>query len=231
VHGPDGLRLASLRRQRMVLAAAQVDFERRNFTKGNQMIVSDEKSRMLGSKTDTFTNNSVAAVFAQHEGAERAVKELKDSGFDVKKLSIIGSDYHSEEDVVGFYNTGDRMAFWGKTGAFWGGLWGLLFGSAFFLIPGLGPIIAAGPVVAWIVGALEGAIVVGGVSALGAGLIGLGIPKDSVVKYEESLKAGKFLLVAHGTAEEVQKARDILHTASAEQIDLHEPILESALAR
>jgi hypothetical protein len=174
-------------------------------------------------------NNSVAAVFAQHSGAEKAVKELKDGGFDVKKLSIIGSDYHSEENVVGFYNTGDRMMYWGKTGAFWGGLWGLLFGSAFFLIPGLGPILAAGPVVAWIIGALEGAIVVGGVSALGAGLFSLGIPKDSIVKYEESVKAGKFLLIAHGTASEVQRARDILQNSGAEQINLHQPIAEPAL--
>ena len=89
--------------------------------------------------------NSVVAVFAQHSGAENAVKELKDSRFDVKKLSIVGSDYHSNEDVVGFYNIGDRMKYWGKTGAFWGGLWGMLFGAAFLVIPGIGPIIAAGP--------------------------------------------------------------------------------------
>jgi hypothetical protein len=172
--------------------------------------------------------NSVAAVFSQHSGAENAVKELKDGGFDVKKLSIIGSDYHSEENVVGFYNTGDRMMYWGKTGAFWGGLWGLLFGSAFLLIPGLGPIIAAGPIVTWIIAALEGAIVIGGVSALGAGLFSLGIPKDSVVKYEASIKAGKFLLIAHGTADEVQHARNILQNSGAEQINIHHPAVESA---
>ena len=60
---------------------------------------------------------------------------------------------------MGLYNTGDRMKHWGKLGAFWGGLWGMLFGAAFFVIPGLGPVLAAGPVVAWIVGALEGAVV------------------------------------------------------------------------
>jgi hypothetical protein len=90
------------------------------------------------------------------------------------------------------------MKYWGKQGAFWGGLWGMLFG-AFFIIPGLGPILVAGPLVAWIVGALEGAVVVGGLSALGAGLYSIGIPKDSVVKYEAALKADKFLLLAHGT--------------------------------
>jgi hypothetical protein len=95
----------------------------------------------------------------------------------MKKLSIIGKDYSTEEGVVGFYNAGDRMKAWGKTGAFWGGLWGMLFGSALFVIPGVGPLFAAGPLVAWIVGALEGAAVGGGMSALGAGLYSVGIPK------------------------------------------------------
>jgi hypothetical protein len=171
--------------------------------------------------------NSVVAVFAQHSGAENAVKELKDSRFDVKKLSIVGSDYHSNEDVVGFYNIGDRMKYWGKTGAFWGGLWGMLFGAAFLVIPGIGPIIAAGPIVAWIIGALEGAVMVGGISALGAGLFSLGIPKDSVVKYETSIKAGKFLLIAHGTAAEVQQARSVLQSAGAEEINVHQPPVEA----
>ena len=166
--------------------------------------------------------NSVVAIFGQHTGAENAVKELKNGGFNIKKLSIIGRDYHTEDNVVGFYNTGDRMKYWGKLGAFWGGLWGVLLGAAFLFIPGVGPVVAAGSIVTWIVGALEGAVVVGGVSALGAGLFSLGIPKDSVVKYETSIKAGKFVLVANGTADEVQKARSILQTSGAEEINVHQ---------
>jgi hypothetical protein len=167
--------------------------------------------------------NSVVAVFSQHPAAENAIKELKGGGFDIKKLAVVGRDYQTEEDVVGFYNTGDRMKYWGKWGAFWGGLWGMLFGSAFLIIPGIGPVVAAGSIVAWIVASLEGAVVVGGVSALGAGLFSLGIPKNSVVKYETSIKAGKFVLVAHGTAGEVAKARDLLKTSGAEQLDSYEP--------
>ena len=53
---------------------------------------------------------------------------------------------------------------------------------------------------------------IGGLSALGAGLYSIGIPKDSVVKYELALKSDKFLLMAHGTADEVAKARDIMQT-------------------
>jgi hypothetical protein len=109
-------------------------------------------------------NNSVVAIYKSHTEAETAVKELQKSGFDMKKLSIVGRDYHTDEQVVGYYNTGDRMQHWGKLGAFWGGIWGLLFGSAFFLIPGVGPLLVAGPLVAWIVGGLEGAVILGGLS-------------------------------------------------------------------
>ena len=103
--------------------------------------------------------NSVVAIFPSHSQAEDAVRELQKDGFDMKKLSIVGKDYHTDEHVVGYYNIGDRMMYWGKLGAFWGGFWGLLFGSAFFWVPGIGPLVVAGPLVTWIVGALETAAV------------------------------------------------------------------------
>ena len=170
-------------------------------------------------------NNAVVGVYDSHTKAEASIKELQRSGFDMKKLSIVGKDYHTEEHVIGYYNAGDRMKVWGKLGAFWGGLWGMLFGSAFFLIPGIGPIMVFGPLVGWIVAALEGALVVGGLSALGAGLYSIGIPKDSIVKYETALKSDKFLVIAHGTADEVAKAKSILETTGAAEIATHEGIL------
>ena len=91
--------------------------------------------------------NSVVAVFATHEQAEGAIRELQKDGFDMKQLSIVGKDYHTEEHVVGYYTTGDRMLYWGKLGAFWGGFWGLLLGSAFFWVPGIGQLLVAGPLV------------------------------------------------------------------------------------
>src|SRR5271156_4406420 len=112
-----------------------------------------------------MSKNSVVAIFDQHTQAEVAVKELQQDGFDMKGLSIVGQDYHTDEHVVGYYTTGDRMKYWGKVGAFWGGFGGLLVGSAFFLVPGLGPILAAGPVIGWIVAGLEDAVLVGGVTA------------------------------------------------------------------
>ncbi len=168
------------------------------------------------------TKSSVVAVYDSHGKAEAAVKELQKAGFAMKNLSIVGKDYHSEEHVVGYYNTGDRMAFWGKLGAFWGGLMGLLFGSAFFFVPGIGPLVVFGPLVTWIVGALEGAVVIGGLSALGAALYSIGIPKDSIIKYEKALKADKFLVIAHGTPEQVKDAHSILDMAGASEAVIHQ---------
>ena len=168
--------------------------------------------------------NAVVGIFDSHIKAETSIKELQRAGFDMKKLSIVGKDYHPEEHVVGYYNIGDRMKVWGKLGAFWGGFWGLLFGSALFFIPGIGPLVVFGPLVSWIIGALEGAAVVGGLGALAAALYSIGIPKDSSVKYELALKSDKFLVIAHGTADEVAKAKSILDTAGATQVDVHSGI-------
>lgn len=165
--------------------------------------------------------NSVVAVYHTHTEADQAVKELQRGGVDLRKLSIVGKGYHTDEQVVGYYNTGDRMKYWGKIGAFWGGFWGLLFGSALFIIPGLGPILAAGPVVAWIVAGLEGAVEGGALGALGAGLFSIGIPKDSIVQYETALKTDQFLLIVHGTAAEVAQANDIIQTTHPVQFAQH----------
>jgi uncharacterized membrane protein len=170
--------------------------------------------------------NAVVAVFDSHSAAEESVKELEKAGFDMKKLSVVGRDYHTEEHVVGYYNTGERMRHWGKMGAFWGGLWGLLFGAAFFWVPGIGPVLVGGPLVAWIIAGLEGALFVGGLTAIGAGLYSLGIPKDSIVEYESAVKAGNYVVVAHGTAEEIERAKSILTTAKPSGLTEH--VLEPA---
>ena len=166
----------------------------------------------------TKREDSCVGVFDTHTDAENAVKELQKAGYDMKKLSIIGRDYRTEEHVIGYYNTGDRVKFWGTNGAFWGGLWGMLFSSAFMVIPGFGHLIVAGPFVSMLVGALEGAAVVGGLSAIGAALYSIGIPEDSVLRYESALKSNKFLLVVHGTGEELLKAREILENAGGSDI-------------
>ncbi len=165
--------------------------------------------------------NSCIGIYNTHVEAEDGIKELQRAGFAMKKLSIVGKGYQTEEHAAGFYNTGDRVKFWGKAGAFWGSLWGILFGWAFFWIPGIGPLIAAGPLVATILAGLEGAAAMGGLSALGAALFSIGIPKDSIVTYETALKVEKYLLIVHGTRDEVTRAKEMLSGHPGAQVHTH----------
>lgn len=145
-------------------------------------------------------HNAVVAICNTHIETEAAIKELRKASFNVKKLSIVGKDYHTDKHVVGYYNTGDCMKYWGTA------------------IPGIGPVLIAGPLLGWVLGALEEPVVTGGMTVIGAALNNLGIPKDNVLNYETALKSSKFLLLAHGTAEEVAHAQRIIQTKRAHSI-------------
>jgi hypothetical protein len=166
------------------------------------------------------------AVFDFHEEAEAALRELHHAGFDVRKLSIIGRELHSDEHAVGFYGSGERAKYWGKRGAFWGAIVGILFSPAFFWIPGVGFILTGGLVSSLLLGTLEGAAVGavagGGGSALLAALSGMGIPKDRAVRYERSIRADKFVLIAHGTPSEVERSRSILESSHNGHMQIHD---------
>ncbi|MEO8383831.1 MAG: general stress protein [Betaproteobacteria bacterium] len=167
-------------------------------------------------------NDVAIATFTSRTQAEDAIHKLAGAGFDISNLSIVGRGYHTEEKVIGFYNAGDRIKFWGKNGAFWGGLWGLFAGGLFMTVPIIGPVMVLGHFGAMVIAALEGAAIVGGISALGAALVGIGVPKDSVVHYEEVLKADGFLVFAHGSAEQIRDAEKILQMVGSSQVDMHE---------
>ena len=98
----------------------------------------------------------------------------------------------------------------------------MLFGAAFFFVPGIGPIAVAGPLVSSIVGALERTAVVGDVSAVGAGLLSMGVPRDYVIKYETLLKADRFIVICHGARGDVAKARSILQYTEATEVNIHD---------
>jgi hypothetical protein len=167
------------------------------------------------------TSDTAIAVFDDHIAAEDAVKKLTQAGFDMKTLSIVGKGFHTEEKVTGFYNTGDRIKFWGARGAFWGGLWGLFFGGVLVTLPLTGPVIVVGYLTATLIAMIEGAVIVGGLSAIGGALASIGIPEDSVIKYEAAIRADGFLVMAHGSADEVARAKAIMATANASQMDVH----------
>jgi hypothetical protein len=164
---------------------------------------------------------TVIAVFADHPAAEAAIKKLTTAGFDMKNLSVVGKGYHTDEKVVGFYNTGDRIKFWGIRGAFWGGFWGLFLGGLFMTVPVVGQVVVLGYIASIVIAGIENAIIVGGISALAAALFSIGVPKDSVIQYETALKADGFLVMAHGPTAEIARAKTILGTVNPTRIEVH----------
>jgi hypothetical protein len=156
----------------------------------------------------TQTNTpSCTFVCDTHFQAEQAIQTLMKGGLDASKISLIGKGYHSEEQPVGFYTTGDKVIAWGSNGAFWGSMWGILMAPAVFFLPPLGVVALAGPIVSVLVSALEGAVVVGGLSAVGAALTRIGVDKNAIVQYESALKVDKYLLIVHGTDDDITKAK------------------------
>ena len=155
-------------------------------------------------------NDAIVDVCDSHTEVEYVVRQFQTGKFDMKNLSIAGKHRHDEHKIFGYYNSGDQMRLSGETGPFWGSLWSVLFGSAYFLIPDIGEILVGGPLVGAIVGAMEQTAAVGNLNAFGVGLYNLGVAQNGVRTYETALKLDKFLVIAHGTTEEVGKARDIL---------------------
>jgi hypothetical protein len=168
--------------------------------------------------------NSVVAIFESHAQAEKAILELQKSGFDMKKLSIVGRDFQTVEKPLGFVTTGTVANEGARFGAWTGGIFGLLVGAAFLIVPGFGPLIIVGPFAATLLGGIEGALAGGTVGGLAGALIGLGVSKNQAIRYESQIKAGKFLVMQKGDATQVQKAKTILGVTSTETPEVVETL-------
>lgn len=167
------------------------------------------------------SQSSIVAVYPNHAAAERAVRLLHKEGFAMRDLSIVGRDFQMTEEPVGFVSAGDYAAAGAGTGAWVGGLFGLLVGAAFLVLPGLGPVIVAGPLSAALLGGLEGALAGAAIGALAGALVGWGVPKEHAIRYEAQVRAGKFLVVARGTPDEIRHARTLLAPEAPESLDVH----------
>lgn len=166
-------------------------------------------------------SHSIVALFDDHDQADAAVKALAASGFELHRLSVVGKGFHTSETAIGFYNTGDRIRFWGSRGAFWGSLWGLFTGGLYATVPVVGGVVLLGYLAAAGIAALEGAVVLGSTGALVAALTSLGVPKDSIVTYQTDVEADGFLVMAHGIAGEMDRAKATLEPLVPRRITVH----------
>jgi len=168
-----------------------------------------------------MAEQSIVGVYDTMAQAEGAVRKLDEGGFRIEQVSILARDLTSEKEVHGYLTTGDVAKQAAGTGAWVGGLFGLLVGAAFIWVPGFGPLLVAGPLAAVLLGGIEGAAVGAAASGLLGALTGWGISKQHILKYEEDVKAGKYLVVAHGSAEDVARAEDILRGTGAGELTTH----------
>jgi len=137
--------------------------------------------------------DAVVGVYESMKDAEAAVATLLEQGVPAAQVSIVGQDLHSETQVHGFVTTGDVAKTAAKTGAWVGGLFGVLSGAALLFIPGVGALIVLGPLAAGALATAEGAAAGGGLGAV----LGHFIAKKHVPKYSRHLEAGNYLVLRH----------------------------------
>jgi len=165
--------------------------------------------------------SSVVGVYPHLDVAEEAVRQLGQGGFPIQHVSVIAKDLGSEKKIHGYVTSCDVAKSSARGGAWVGGIFGLLVGAAFLWVPGVGPLVVAGSLTSALLGGLEGAVAGAAVSGVLGWLVSLGISKQHILKYEESVKAGKYLVIAHGSADEVKKARQILEGTRPMELNLH----------
>lgn len=168
-----------------------------------------------------MSEQSVIGVYHTMSEAEEAVRTLGRGGFPITQVSIVAQNLESEKEVHGYVTAGDVAKAGAGTGAWVGGLFGLLVGAAFIWVPGFGPLLVAGPFAAMLLGSMEGVMAGAASGGLLGALVGWGVSKQHIIRYEEHLKGGKYLLIAHGGAEEVTRAHNILQGTGAAEVTHH----------
>jgi uncharacterized membrane protein len=164
---------------------------------------------------------SVVGVYKTIDEAEQAVHALDKARYPINQVTIVSKDIATEKKVHGYVTACDVSKAGAKSGAWLGGIFGLLVGAAFMWVPGVGPVIVAGSLASALLGGVEGALAGSALGGILSGLAAWGISKQHILKYEEVVKAGRFLVIAHGSAEDVKKAQAILAGTGASELTSH----------
>ncbi len=164
---------------------------------------------------------SAVGVYDRMSGAEEAVRGLGRSGFPRTQISVVARDLESEKEVHGYITAGDVAESGAARGAWFSGLFGLLVGAAFVWAPDFGPLLVVGPLAATLLSGIEGALAGATGGGLLGALVGWGVSMQDILRYEEQVRQGEYLVIAHGSAEEVAQAHDILKGTAAAELDVH----------
>ena len=167
-------------------------------------------------------------VYDNEEKATRAIEKLIEEDFPADRLSLLRKTGGLGDDMLGlaYTNTAERVKAWGEHGAAWGALWGLLAGATgLFVLPGVGPLLAAGPVVEALGGAIAGAAVTGGAMAGAAALAQftsalhrIGVPKSDIREIHRAIEAGHYVVILHCEPEQADHCAMRLGWAGADPV-------------
>jgi hypothetical protein len=167
-------------------------------------------------------SQGVVAVYETMAAATESVRDLARAGIPAERLSVLTQNLESQTTIHGFVSTGDVASRGAATGAGVGALFSLLAGAAFLIIPGVGPVLAAGAFVPPLLGVIEGAV---GGAALG-GVVGAAmghfVGQHHIPKLEQELRAGKYLVLVNGDSRLIDRARRMLAGSGAAEVFAHD---------
>ena len=168
-------------------------------------------------------------LFYSRDEAEKALRALKDDGFDMNRVNVIAKDADSVTKSAGVdvgYDEGNNAAegagAGATSGAVLGGLGGLLLGLGTLAIPGVGPIIVAGEAASTIASTLAGAGIGAAAGGIIGGLVGLGIPEDKAKIYSDRVGSGSYLVMVNGTDDDISRAERILSNSGIEEYGVYD---------
>ncbi|MDI6870051.1 MAG: hypothetical protein QME79_01610 [Bacillota bacterium] len=157
---------------------------------------------------------TVIGVFSEESRAEKAVRTLRDNGFTTNEISVVArGEEGAEEQQEGGLTMGQDLTTGAATGGTLGGIAGLLAGVGALAIPGLGPIVAAGPIAAGLSGAVAG--------GLAGGLVDWGIPESRGRYFADEVKRGKVLALVKTGSAKVDRAAELLRQNGAQEVEVH----------
>jgi hypothetical protein len=170
----------------------------------------------------TLQHKRAIGTFSDSADAEASLRELKDSGFPMNMVSIVGQDLDRNSNMIGAEGS-DRLSDLGQhikadggaktgaaTGGAVGGLMGLLVGLGMVAVPGVGPILLAGEAVSVLATAAVGGVIGAAGGGIVGGLVGMGIPEDRATTYSDRVDRGDYLIMVEGSDEDIHRAQNIL---------------------
>ncbi|MDM9379918.1 ChaB family protein [Chlorogloeopsis sp. ULAP01] len=172
---------------------------------------------------------TISAVFKEQNQVDNVLRQLLDQGVPRDHISVMGRNFQSQTRIAGFITKRDVILGGLRQGAlfgsFFGSLLGLLTGIGVLFIPFVGPIVAAGPIGAVLLGAASGAIAGSAGAGLVSALVAIGMPEEKAAVYQTRLQAGEFLVMAEVPSNRAEEFQNLMQGAGGEEIHTMEQAL------